>query len=260
MNRDDIKALKAPFNADEIKWRVGSTTQDKKKGLALAYIDARCVFERLDMVVGPEGWQTWIKETASGRVLCTLLIDGIEKTDGAGDTGKEAEKGAISDAIKRAAVQWGIGRYLYNLPAVWCKIVPMGKSYRLAETPDLPAWATPNNVEVKGKKEITPESAESKSVLKRKKIQEEPDPDAFALACAKKVKEGRLFFESIGHAPEDAELSMNERLTDLLTGMRAAVGTSYVSYHEIEIREHQESFYRSLAGTVAAMIAEMDDE
>jgi len=53
-----------------------------------------------------------------GRVTCELSIRfgerWITKTDGAGDTGIEGEKGAISDSLKRSAVLWGIGRYLYH--------------------------------------------------------------------------------------------------------------------------------------------------
>ena len=241
MDKKTAEALAAPFPADLIKWRAGATTKDKTKALALAYIDARHVFNRLDEVVGIFGWETEISETPAGRIICTMSIDGTGKTDGAGATDIEGDKGAISDAIKRAAVQWGIGRYLYDMPAVW-----VGYDAR--------------------RKQLTETPGESKSVVKRKAIQKAQvehektsDPDAFFSACAKKVKEGIEFFESLGNDNKDATSCMNERLTDLLKGMVAAVGKSYVSYHEIEIREHQESFYRSLSGTVAALIAEMDE-
>ncbi len=114
------------FPEELISWRVGATTKDKKKGIALAYIDARDVMRRLDEVLGPDNWMDTYIESPKGRVFCTLSlrIDGewISKTDGAGDSDVEAEKGAISDAFKRAAVKWGIGRYLYDMPAVWMPI------------------------------------------------------------------------------------------------------------------------------------------
>ena len=106
--------LSAQFDENEIQWRPGGG------GKELAYIDARTVMERLDDVVGAENWQDTYAETTAGRVLCGLSIrlgnEWITKSDGAGDTGVEGEKGAISDAFKRAAVKWGIGRYLYDLP------------------------------------------------------------------------------------------------------------------------------------------------
>jgi hypothetical protein len=50
----------------------------------------------------------------------------LRKADGAGDTDVEPEKGALSDAFKRAAVRWGIGRYLYGIGPVWVSLEPEG--------------------------------------------------------------------------------------------------------------------------------------
>lgn len=136
MSNDLFVALAAPFPADRVSWRVGSTMADKKKGMALAYIDARDVMDRLDSVVGPANWRR-VHPHANGRTLCSLEIkingEWVAKEDGAGDTDVEAEKGALSDAFKRAAVNWGIGRYLYDLPSPWVEIEQAGKSYRIAE-------------------------------------------------------------------------------------------------------------------------------
>jgi hypothetical protein len=114
-------ALKAPFPPDAVSWRAQSLYGSK--ALALAYIDARDVMRRLDDVCGPENWQDSYAETPRGRVICTISIrvgkDWIAKSDGAGDTAVEGEKGGVSDAFKRAAVKWGIGRYLYDTPTVW---------------------------------------------------------------------------------------------------------------------------------------------
>ncbi len=117
--------LKKPFSSTAIHWRVGSTTGDKREGMALAYIDARDVMDRLDDVCGPENWQDRYPHT-SGRVVCEIGIrignEWVWKSDGAGDTAVEKEKGGLSDAFKRAAVMWGIGRYLYSLSAPWVKL------------------------------------------------------------------------------------------------------------------------------------------
>lgn len=115
--------LSAEFPRDAIHWRAQTLTRNGDKALALAYLDARDVMDRLDNVCGPENWQSRYVETAKGRVLCEIGIkvgdEWVWKSDGAGDTAVEGEKGGISDALKRAAVQWGIGRYLYRLDAVW---------------------------------------------------------------------------------------------------------------------------------------------
>lgn len=129
--------LSMPFAAEEIEWRVGSTTQDKAKGMALAYIDARCCMERLDTVCGPAGWQCNYVPGPNGSVICNLgvLMDGawVWKADGAGLTDVEGEKGALSDALKRAAVRFGVGRYLYEMKSPWVALTPMGKSFRIAD-------------------------------------------------------------------------------------------------------------------------------
>lgn len=114
--------LAAEFPRDAISWRAQSVTNSGDKAMALAYIDARDVMERLDAVCGPNNWQDRY-EFAGPKTICylSIKIDGewVTKADGAGDTAVEAEKGAISDAFKRAAVKWGVGRYLYALDAPW---------------------------------------------------------------------------------------------------------------------------------------------
>jgi hypothetical protein len=129
-----LDMLAAPFPPIEIQWRVGSTNADKTKGLALAYLDARNVMQRLDSVVGPHRWQCRYPFVGCCEIgiclyahdLLSAPEDGpitelgwIWKANGAGQTDIEAEKGQYSDAFKRAAVLWGIGRYLYDLPSPW---------------------------------------------------------------------------------------------------------------------------------------------
>lgn len=123
---DIFDQLKAEFPRNAVSWRAQSMKQDGTAALALAYIDARDVMNRLDDVCGPGGWQDRY-EVHGPKTICYLSVrvDGewVTKADGAGDTDVEAEKGSISDAFKRAAVKWGIGRYLYDLDAPWvaCK-------------------------------------------------------------------------------------------------------------------------------------------
>lgn len=129
----DFTALAAPFPPNIIHWRVGSTNGDKTKGLALAYIDARHVMQRLDDVCSPDGWQAIYDNAGNGKTCCRIgvCVNGnwVWKANGAGDTDVEADKGAFSDAFKRAAVLWGIGRYLYDLPATWVEIEQRGRSH-----------------------------------------------------------------------------------------------------------------------------------
>ena len=127
----DLVALAAPFPPEAISWRIGSTTADKARGMALAYLDARDVADRLDAVAGPAGWQCRYSHVGAVMV-CDIGIkigdEWLYKADGAGQSDIEAEKGALSDAFKRAAVRWGIGRYLYHLPSPWVEIETRGRT------------------------------------------------------------------------------------------------------------------------------------
>ena len=137
--------LAAPFPPEDVKFRPGATNGDK--ALALAYIDARAVMDRLDQVMGAANWQDSYRAGAAGGVLCRLelRIDGewIAKEDGADNSDIEAVKGGISDALRRAGVKWGIGRYLYNLPNIWHPTEKRGNSVRFIGAPVLPKWALP---------------------------------------------------------------------------------------------------------------------
>lgn len=114
--------LAEPFPPDCVEWRAQQVDRTGRRALALAYIDARSVMARLDETVGPQNWRDSYREEA-GRIVCRLelRVDGewIWKEDGSGDSNFEGEKGGISGALKRAAVKWGIGRYLYDVDALW---------------------------------------------------------------------------------------------------------------------------------------------
>lgn len=121
MNKIDFKALAEPFPKNEVK-TLTKTWKDKKTGaekrFSAPYLTARHVMNRLDKVVGPENWRDEYEFLPGGRVMCTLYLrvngEWIGKADMGTETDVEPEKGAVSDAFKRAAVRWGIGRELYN--------------------------------------------------------------------------------------------------------------------------------------------------
>jgi hypothetical protein len=113
------------------KWRV----QSAKNGTAIcvAYIDARQVMDLLDSVVGPGGWQSKFEKTENSLfagIGIKIENEWVWKFDTGSESNIEPEKGEASDALKRAAVQWGIGRFLYSLPAMKLKAVAKnGKEY-----------------------------------------------------------------------------------------------------------------------------------
>lgn len=156
---NDLNKLKEPFPVDDIEWRIqksgiGQKTK-KPYALVLAYLTNRAIQERLDAVVGPENWQNDYRPAPNGGgVLCGIGIHidsgWVWKWDGSENTQFEAVKGGLSASMKRAAVQWGIGRYLYNLEAGFAIFDEHGKYKDKIENewyrwnpPALPSWAIP---------------------------------------------------------------------------------------------------------------------
>lgn len=140
---DIFQALSAPFDPDEIKWRIGATNGTKDSGLPVFYVDARTVQDRLDGVLTPFGWQCRHELGHDKRITCHIGIrdmaegDWVWKSDGAGETDTEAEKGSYSDSFKRAAVKWGVAKYLYGTKAPWVSIeetYPGSRKYKIKDS------------------------------------------------------------------------------------------------------------------------------
>jgi hypothetical protein len=162
MNQTDVNELalqlKQPFSHTDIEFRAGAVSETKKKVQALAYVTARGIMNRLDEVFGIDGWYDNYEVMKNG-VKCKLTVkigeNWITKEDGASFTSYEPFKGGFSDALKRTAVKYGIGRYLYDLPNQWVAVSetrPSGEhvNYLKSEKlcgywiePLLPQWALP---------------------------------------------------------------------------------------------------------------------
>jgi hypothetical protein len=131
MNNNLVR-LSERFEPVDIEFRAGATNKDKSQCLALAYITSRAVMDRLDNVVGSANWSDHFVPGPNGGVLCGISIkindEWITKWDGADNTDIEGIKGGLADSFKRAAVKWGVGRYLYSLPAVWVRAIPRGRN------------------------------------------------------------------------------------------------------------------------------------
>ena len=124
--------LAAPFDPTDVDWRPQGKPSPNARVQLVPYIDARCVQERLDAVVGLGGWDfDWqpLNMDAKGEVTSAkgiLTIHGLSKADVGTASNFEPSKGCVSDALKRAAVMWGVGRYIYALPQVWVTLDAKG--------------------------------------------------------------------------------------------------------------------------------------
>ncbi|MBY0458467.1 MAG: hypothetical protein K2V38_14100 [Gemmataceae bacterium] len=158
-------ALAEPFEPTEVKFKPQMVKNNSC--LAMAYIDARLIQDRLDDVLGVENWKDTYDCLPDGSVVCKLKCKigdrWITKTD-VGSPSEQPDQGdrlkaAFSDALKRAAVKFGIGRYLYRLTAVWVEYDPVKK--RIVKPPQLPVWALPRPKEAKAATKPAPEKAKA---------------------------------------------------------------------------------------------------
>lgn len=150
-------ALSSQFKPDELEWRVqrSGIKNNKPWAIVVPYVQNRAIMDRLDEVVGLWNWRNEFKQFTNG-IVCGISIKlfapqslisheeliakygesvvpskkeefWLTKWDGAPETNIEAFKGGLSDAMKRAAVHWGMGRYLYRIEMKFAEFVDNGK-------------------------------------------------------------------------------------------------------------------------------------
>ncbi len=136
------RKLRDPFDPTQIDFRVQSEKKSERTGKVqiVAYIDARAVQDRLDEVIGAGNWSfDWTPLVIdNGEVMVAkgvLTVYGVSKADAGSASNFEQSLGAVSHCFKRAAVHWGIARYLYDLPQLW--ITMAGKYLSPQELADL---------------------------------------------------------------------------------------------------------------------------
>lgn len=233
-NKIDWDKLKEPFPEKDIEWRLSRSGKSQKGiwAMCLAYVTNRAIMDRLDEVVGVENWKNEFIPAPDGGVLCGLSIrindEWVTKWDGAENTNIDAVKGGLSGAMKRAAVQFGIGRYLYNLEEGFAIIDRDGKFRAVVsaknnrvdseevrfqwDPPILPDWALPENEKTKPKpkedepptyEEMLVKIDEAKALPHLSNIWKKYNglfkgDEKDALILAKEVKKGELIQEAEG--------------------------------------------------------------
>jgi hypothetical protein len=129
---EEYKAIKAelekPFAPLLVQWKPGATTKDKKRAMAMPYVESRPYMDRLDEAA-PGQWEddaTLSEFPDRVGAIVRLTIAGVTHT-GDGEcllaAGRGSEQNAVtsatSQAFKRACAKHGLGRYLYGIPRVW---------------------------------------------------------------------------------------------------------------------------------------------
>ena len=123
-----LPELRRPPAPEAVRFKIQATAQSAAQ--VACYLDARFALERLDLVCAA-AWSAEYRDLPAGLVAprggsgevpvharCRLTLFGV----GREDVGEGRDpKAACSDALKRAAVHFGVGRALYAMRACWLK-------------------------------------------------------------------------------------------------------------------------------------------
>lgn len=131
-----MKKLSEAFDLGEVKFKPQKVSGNR--AMSIAYIDARHVMDRLDEVMGIANWKDEYSVLPGGsEVECRLSLriggEWITKADVGGMSeqpdGGDRMKAAYSDALKRAAIKFGVGRFLYRTQQTWQDYDPVKKRF-----------------------------------------------------------------------------------------------------------------------------------
>ncbi len=136
--------LSKPFLSSAIEWKPQVVSKDGKRALAAAYVDMREYEDRLDKVA--PGWTSSVQfllTNSKVAAVVSLTVNGVTRVN-VGEANIEDDNAfttAFAQAFKRACSDFGLGRYLYRLPQVWCDYDPNKR--QIVTNPELPDWAIP---------------------------------------------------------------------------------------------------------------------
>lgn len=138
LTREIIKKLRAPFEPEQIKWKIQTNPREGDEfAIVVCYVDARDVAERLDLATDGD----WSSDFALPQVVagtqhaleCRLTVCGITRVDVGAVApprdGEDATKDLYSDALKRAAVQFGVAAHIYRFPTVRARVKRSGRTF-----------------------------------------------------------------------------------------------------------------------------------
>lgn len=118
LSAEDCKKLSDKFPAEKLGIKINSTSKDRSRALLVLYLQHTDVADRLD-AVDPAWSFLALEEGPKGDlyyVKASLTVKNVTRQNiGEGND----PKGAYSDALKRCAMLFGVGRYLYDEELVW---------------------------------------------------------------------------------------------------------------------------------------------
>lgn len=125
----DLKILKAPFPRERLGVKIQTLSKEKTRAMLVLYLQHTDVQDRIEEV-DPAWTCEVLKEERHAEtvfVRSRMIIKGVAREN----VGEGYDpKAAYSDALKRCAMLFGIGRYLYDSPTVWTDYQESRDRYR----------------------------------------------------------------------------------------------------------------------------------
>lgn len=118
LTKEDIQVLRGSFAKDRLGVKVQSFNKERTRAMLVLYLQHTDVQDRLEQV-DPAWTCEVINEERAGDtvyVRSRMTLKGVSR-ENVGEGGDP--KSAYSDALKRCAMLFGVGRYLYDSPTVW---------------------------------------------------------------------------------------------------------------------------------------------
>ncbi|EJV74063.1 hypothetical protein IIC_04665 [Bacillus cereus VD021] len=121
-----MESLQAEFPFEQLGWKITHAFENQGRFFAYVapFVDARAIQDRFDEVFGIDKWQVSYEKWGENATKCTISVflneRWISKEDGSEESDYSSVKGGFSNSLKRAAVLWGVGRYIYNIKP--CKV------------------------------------------------------------------------------------------------------------------------------------------
>lgn len=114
----DLRILKAPFPRERLGVKVQTFSKDRTRAMLVLYLQHTDVQDRLEEV--DPAWRTEVlKEDRMGDLVYVrirLTVKNVSREN----VGEGSDpKSAYSDALKRCAMLFGVGRYLYDSETIW---------------------------------------------------------------------------------------------------------------------------------------------
>ncbi len=164
LSLEDLNVLRAPFTNDRLGVKVQSYSKDRTRAMLVLYLQHTDVQDRLEEVDPAWSIQVMNEERAGDTVYARarLTLKGVSR-ENVGEGGDP--KAAHSDALKRCAMLFGVGRYLYDMPTVWTEYEDSRDRFRQWSVDDYDAAFKGKRPEASPRPKIKAKEAKNSPVI-----------------------------------------------------------------------------------------------